>query len=124
MRCWTWAQAPASAARELKRRFRRARGHRRGFRRAHARSGAATQPLLAADPLRQADARALPFEAASFDLVFSNLMLQWLLPPDAALAEMRRVLKPGGLLLAQQLRPETLQRTARCMGRQPTTVCM
>jgi malonyl-CoA O-methyltransferase len=56
-----------------------------------------------------ADARALPFEDASFDLVFTNLMLQWLQPPDAALAEMRRVLKPGGLLLASSFGPETLQ---------------
>jgi malonyl-CoA O-methyltransferase len=57
----------------------------------------------------QADAQALPFADASFDLVFSNLMLQWLVPPDAALAEMRRVLKPGGLLLASSFGPETLR---------------
>jgi malonyl-CoA O-methyltransferase len=56
-----------------------------------------------------ADARELPFADASFDLVFSNLMLQWLQPPDAALAEMRRVLRPGGLLLASSFGPETLQ---------------
>jgi malonyl-CoA O-methyltransferase len=62
-------------------------------------------------PIRcvQADARALPFEDGSFDLVFSNLMLQWLLPPDRALAEMRRVLRPGGLLLASSFGPETLR---------------
>ena len=57
----------------------------------------------------EADARRLPFAAASFDLVFSNLMLQWLLPPDAALAEIHRVLKPGGLLLLSSFGPETLQ---------------
>jgi malonyl-CoA O-methyltransferase len=56
-----------------------------------------------------ADARELPFEDASFDVVFSNLMLQWLAPPDAALAEMRRVLKPGGLLLLSSFGPETLR---------------
>jgi malonyl-CoA O-methyltransferase len=62
-------------------------------------------------PIRcvQADARALPFPDASFDLVFSNLMLQWLAPPDAALAEVRRVLRPGGLLLLSSIGPETLQ---------------
>jgi malonyl-CoA O-methyltransferase len=62
-------------------------------------------------PIRcvEADAQHLPFADASFDLVFSNLMLQWLLPPDVALAEMRRVLKPGGLLLASSFGPETLQ---------------
>lgn len=62
-------------------------------------------------PIRcvEADAQHLPFADASFDLVFSNLMLQWLLPPDAALAEMRRVLRPGGLLLASSFGPGTLQ---------------
>lgn len=57
----------------------------------------------------EADARRLPFDDASFDLVFSNLMLQWLLPPDVALAEMHRVLRPGGLLLLSSFGPETLQ---------------
>jgi malonyl-CoA O-methyltransferase len=62
-------------------------------------------------PIRcvQADAQALPFEDATFDLVFCNLMLQWLSPPDAALAEIARVLKPGGLLLASSFGPETLR---------------
>jgi malonyl-CoA O-methyltransferase len=57
----------------------------------------------------EADARALPFEAASFDVVFTSLMLQWLQPPDVALREIRRVLRPGGLLLASSFGPETLQ---------------
>ncbi|MFO7324580.1 MAG: malonyl-ACP O-methyltransferase BioC [Pseudomonadota bacterium] len=62
-------------------------------------------------PIRciQADARELPFEDASFDLVFSNLMLQWIHPPDEALAEVRRVLRPDGLLLLSSFGPETLQ---------------
>ncbi len=62
-------------------------------------------------PIRcvEADARALPFDDASFDLVFTSLMLQWLQPPDAALREIRRVLKPGGLLLASSFGPATLQ---------------
>jgi malonyl-CoA O-methyltransferase len=62
-------------------------------------------------PIRcaQADARELPFESASFDLVFTSLMLQWVQPLDAALREIRRVLKPGGLLLASSFGPLTLQ---------------
>lgn len=62
-------------------------------------------------PIRcvEADAQALPFEDASFDLVFTSLMLQWLQPPDVALREIRRVLRPGGLLLASSFGPETLQ---------------
>jgi malonyl-CoA O-methyltransferase len=57
----------------------------------------------------EADARALPVESASVDLVFTNLMLQWIDPLDEALVEIRRVLRPGGLLLASSFGPLTLQ---------------
>lgn len=62
-------------------------------------------------PIRciEADARSLPIESATVDLVFTNLMLQWVQPLDDALAEIRRVLKPGGLLLASSFGPQTLQ---------------
>jgi malonyl-CoA O-methyltransferase len=43
-----------------------------------------------------ADALRLPLKDGSVDLVFSSLMLQWCQPLDAALAEVRRVLQPGG----------------------------
>jgi malonyl-CoA O-methyltransferase len=56
-----------------------------------------------------ADAHALPFADQSFDLVFSNLMLQWTDPLDLALREMNRVLRPGGLLLASSFGAQTLQ---------------
>lgn len=55
------------------------------------------------------DAERLPFADRSFDLVFSNLMLQWCNDLDAALAELRRVLKPGGLLLFTSFGPDTLR---------------
>ncbi len=55
-----------------------------------------------------ADAAALPFPAASVDLVFSNLMLQWCDDPDQVFAECRRVLRPGGLLTFATLGPDTL----------------
>jgi len=64
----------------------------------------------------QADAQSLPFADASFDLVFSNLMLQWLVPPDIALAGISRVLKPGGLLLASSFGPETLRELRAAWG--------
>ena len=44
-------------------------------------------------------AEALPFEAASFDTVVCTFTLCSVCTPDAALAEARRVLKPGGTLL-------------------------
>ena len=56
-----------------------------------------------------ADARQLPLPDASVDVVFSSLMLQWCDPPDAALAEVRRVLRPGGLLLLSSFGPDTLR---------------
>ncbi|PPQ35303.1 class I SAM-dependent methyltransferase [Rhodopila globiformis] len=50
--------------------------------------------------IQQADARALPFADAAFDRAFSMLVLQFI--PDAAraVAEMRRVVRPGGTVAA------------------------
>lgn len=55
-----------------------------------------------------ADANALPLADASVDLVFSSLMLQWCDAPDRVFAEIRRVLRPGGLLLFATFGPQTL----------------
>lgn len=49
--------------------------------------------------LRQGDAQALPFENDSFDTVASTLSLCTIPDPAAAIAEMKRVLRPGGRLL-------------------------
>lgn len=56
-----------------------------------------------------AEAAGLPLRSGSVQLVFTNLMLQWCMPPDAVLAEIRRVLAPGGLLLCSTFGPSTLQ---------------
>jgi ubiquinone/menaquinone biosynthesis C-methylase UbiE len=42
------------------------------------------------------DCYKLPFEDGSFDVCYANALLQHLSEPVAALAEMRRVLRPGG----------------------------
>ena len=47
----------------------------------------------------QGDLCRLPLAARSFDLVFCNLALQWAADFGLALAEMRRVLRPEGMLL-------------------------
>ena len=48
--------------------------------------------------LRAGDAYALDFEAGSFDVVHAHQVLQHLADPVAALREMRRVCRPGGVV--------------------------
>jgi SAM-dependent methyltransferase len=83
-----------------------------------------TQTLVAADlspacatlaagqaggvPSLAADEEALPFAPASFDLIASNLSLHWVNDLPGALIQMRRALKPDGLLLAALLGGGTL----------------
>jgi len=55
-----------------------------------------------------ASADALPLPDASVDLLWSNLMLQWLPDPRPALAEAWRVLRPGGLVMFSSFGPDTL----------------
>ena len=55
-----------------------------------------------------ADAERLPLADASVDVVFSSLCLQWVGDLPAALAEIRRVLRPDGLLLLSSFGPATL----------------
>ena len=56
-----------------------------------------------------ADALCLPLKDASVDLVFSNLLLQWCDPLASALAEVRRVLRPGGFFAFSSFGPDTLR---------------
>ncbi|PSL00884.1 phosphatidylethanolamine N-methyltransferase /phosphatidyl-N-methylethanolamine N-methyltransferase [Murinocardiopsis flavida] len=56
--------------------------------------------------LREADAQDLPFPDEHFDTVVSTLSLCSVLDLDATVAEMRRVLRPGGrLVLLDHVRP-------------------
>lgn len=67
--------------------------------------------------LRLADAKALDFEDASFDAVFSNTILHHLADPRPLLSEARRVLRPGGVLLIRDLyRPPNPSRVAELVA--------
>ena len=66
--------------------------------------------LLAAAPVPRvvADPEFLPFGAESVDLAISSLALHWAADLPGALIQLRRALKPGGLLLAAMLGGNTL----------------
>jgi len=56
-----------------------------------------------------ADAEALPLKNASVDLIISNLMVQWCNDLPKSFAEMRRVLKPNGMILFSSFGTDTLK---------------
>jgi malonyl-CoA O-methyltransferase len=68
------------------------------------RSGSASSPWLIC-----ADIRALPVREGSIDLVWSNLVLEWVNQPARAFEEFYRVLATGGLLSFTTLGPDTLR---------------
>lgn len=51
--------------------------------------------------VEEASAECLPFPNATFDAVFSNAALHWVRDHDAMMAEVHRVLKPGGRFVAE-----------------------
>jgi ubiquinone/menaquinone biosynthesis C-methylase UbiE len=53
----------------------------------------------ALDEFVVADCARLPFEDGSFDLVYSNFVIEHLESPESAFREWRRVLRPGGSLV-------------------------
>lgn len=55
------------------------------------------------------DLEALPFAAGSFDLVVSSLALHWVNDLPGTLLQLRQILKPDGLLLANLFAGETLE---------------
>lgn len=49
----------------------------------------------------EASAESLPYDSGAFDAVFSNAALHWMRDHDAMMAEVHRVLKPGGRFVAE-----------------------
>jgi malonyl-CoA O-methyltransferase len=63
------------------------------------------------------DINALPLRGVAFDLVWSNLALQWVNDLPRAFAEFRRVLKVGGLLSFTTFGPDTLREIRKAFAR-------
>jgi malonyl-CoA O-methyltransferase len=63
------------------------------------------------------DMNALPFGGVAFDLVWSNLALQWVNDLPRALAEIRRVLRVGGLFTFTTFGPDTLKELRAAFAR-------
>jgi malonyl-CoA O-methyltransferase len=61
----------------------------------------------------QGDAEALPLSAASADMIFSSLTLQWCNEFDQVFREFRRILKVDGLVMLSTLGPDTLKELRR-----------
>jgi SAM-dependent methyltransferase len=59
-------------------------------------------PAAARLAFETADASSLPFEASTFELVFTRYLLIHVAEPLAVLREMRRVVRPGGIVAAQE----------------------
>jgi malonyl-CoA O-methyltransferase len=58
----------------------------------------------------------LPLAAASVGLAWSNMALHWAADPVRAIAELHRVLVPGGLLILSTLGPDTLKELRAIAG--------
>lgn len=93
---WLWAEAAADLPAGLRLTLTDLSP---GMVRAAADRAAAVDGLTVVDA-READAQHLPFEENSFDVVVANHMLYHLPDPEQGVAELARVCRPDGLLLA------------------------
>jgi SAM-dependent methyltransferase len=71
--------------------------------------------------VRQGDLHRNPFDAATFDVAVMHHVLHLLDDPAAALADARRLLRPGGRLLVVDFAPHELEQLQelhghRCLG--------
>lgn len=55
----------------------------------------------------ETEAQIVPLEAASVDIVFSNMFLHHMEDPEVAITEMGRVLKPGGIAVVSDFLPHS-----------------
>jgi len=69
--------------------------------------------------VRRIDATALPFDDAVFDVVVSFLMLHHVIDWEEALAEVVRVLRPGGMLVGYDLADTAPARLLHRLDRSP-----
>jgi SAM-dependent methyltransferase len=88
--------------------LRAALGRRAGTERVVGMDLSARMIACAGRPAVIADEEQLPFADASFDLVVSNLALHWTNDLPGALVQLRRALRPDGLLLAALFGGDTL----------------
>ena len=72
--------------------------------------------------VREADAISLPFDDGSFDAVVSFIMLHHVIDWEQALAEIARVLRPGGVLVGYDLVESPLSRVTHRLDRSPHRV--
>ena len=63
-------------------------------------------------PVVAADAGQLPFAGATFDFLWSNLLLPWVEDPLPVVLEWSRVVRPEGLLMFSAFGPDTLRELA------------
>jgi malonyl-CoA O-methyltransferase len=63
------------------------------------------------------DVNSLPLPGVAFDIVWSNLLLQWVNDLPRAFAEFRRVLKVGGLITFTTFGPDTLREVRSAFAR-------
>lgn len=68
-------------------------------------------PMAVAGTLEQ-----MPLASDSVGLVWSNMALHWASPLEAALREMHRILRPGGLLMFSTLGPDSLKELRSVAG--------